>query len=72
MSDPPPEEQSPPDLPPEGAPEDSGPDSGAQDVQHVQVRNVTARVPTTVGKGVFSTAAIVMTGSNEFIIDLFN
>jgi hypothetical protein len=35
----------------------------------VQVPHVSARVPEAVSAGVFSTGVIVMTGSNEFVVD---
>ena len=37
--------------------------------EQVKLRNVGARVPAHVNKGVFSTGAIVMTGPTEFVID---
>ena len=37
--------------------------------EQVQMRNVGARVPQHVGKGVFATGAIVMTGQSEFVVD---
>ena len=37
--------------------------------QQVQVQHVSALVPETVSAGVFSTGAIVMTGSSEFVVD---
>ena len=37
--------------------------------QQVQVQHVSAFVPETVSAGVFSTGAIVMTGSSEFVVD---
>jgi len=39
------------------------------DPQQVQVQHVSALVPETVSAGVFSTGAIVMTGSSEFVVD---
>ncbi len=48
-------------------------EEGAQDPgttsEQVKLRNVGARVPQDVGKGVFATGAIVMTGQTEFVID---
>jgi hypothetical protein len=39
------------------------------DSQQVQVQHLTALVPEGVSAGVFSTGAIVMTGSSEFVVD---
>ncbi len=49
-----------------GAP---NPGSGSGDVQQVRHRAVGARVPESVGRGVFSTGAIIMTGASEFVLD---
>lgn len=49
-----------------GAPQQSGPETFHQELRHQQV---TARVPETVGKGIFSTGSIVMQGPHEFVID---
>jgi len=38
-------------------------------LQHLQHSSATARVPDAVGRGVFATAAIVLRGANEIIID---
>lgn len=51
-----------PDSPP-------NPDGGAGDVQQFQHRQVGARVPEAVARGVFSTGAIVITGQGEFVLD---
>ena len=45
------------------------PGSGSGDVQQVRHRSVGARVPENVGRGVFSTGAIIMTGASEFVLD---
>ena len=37
--------------------------------QQIKHRQLSARVPESVGRGVFSTGAIVLTGSTEFVID---
>ena len=42
---------------------------GSGDVQQVRHRAVGARVPEGVGRGVFSTGAIIMTGASEFVLD---
>ena len=39
------------------------------DMQQVQVPGNTARVPASIGSGVFSTGAIVMTGQHSFVLD---
>ena len=39
------------------------------DMQQVQVPGNTARVPSSIGSGVFSTGAIVMTGQHSFVLD---
>lgn len=49
-----------------GVPQKSGPETFHQELRHSQV---TARVPETVGKGIFSTGSIVMQGPHEFVID---
>jgi len=51
---------------PDAAPEDEQPPGNSQ---QVQVQHVSALVPEEVSSGVFSTGAIVMTGSSEFVID---
>jgi hypothetical protein len=52
--------------PPGGSP---APGSGNTYHQEVQHAPATARVPDAVGRGVFSTHAIVMQGAHEFLID---
>jgi len=47
-------------------PEDEGNGDFVQQVRHQQV---SARVPESVGRGVFSTGAIVLVGQNEFVVD---
>ena len=48
------------------APDDPGSSEPVQQVRHQQI---SARVPESVGRGVFSTGAIVLVGHNEFVID---
>lgn len=43
-----------------------GPEVFGQQIKH---RQLSARVPDAVGRGVFSTGAIVLTGNSEFVID---
>ena len=45
------------------------PKGGGPEHQQVHLSGVTARVPPSVGHGVFSTGAIVMNGPNEMVID---
>ncbi len=45
---------------------EQGPEVFGQQVKH---RQLSARVPDAVGRGVFSTGAIVLTGGTEFVID---
>jgi hypothetical protein len=52
--------------PPEQGPPDGEPDNSIQQVRHQQI---SALVPESVARGVFSTGAIVLVGGNEFIID---
>ncbi len=47
-------------------PEENGSGDSIQQVRHQQI---SARVPESVGRGVFSTGAIVLIGQNEFIVD---
>ena len=49
-----------------GAGSGEGSDIFGQQIKH---RQLSARVPDSVGRGVFSTGAIVLTGSTEFVID---
>ena len=49
-----------------GAPQKGGPETFHQELRHSQV---TARVPESIGRGVFSTGSIVMQGPHEFVID---
>lgn len=49
-------------------PRDDDP-AGENFSQHVQVPTITARVPPSVGTGVVSTGAIVMTGPHAFVLD---
>jgi hypothetical protein len=51
-----------------GQPQGEGQESGKGGEQ-VRVQHVSARVPEGVGRGAFSTGAIVMTGATEFIVD---
>jgi hypothetical protein len=51
---------------PPGAPQPVGGNTYQQELQHSPA---TARVPDAVGRGVFSTGAIVMHGAHEFLID---
>src|SRR4029079_18066543 len=51
---------------PTGNPRSAGGNTYHQEVQHSPA---TARVPDAVGRGVFSTHAIVMQGAHEFLID---
>lgn len=44
-------------------------DEGGEPVQQVRHQQLSARVPETVGRGVFSTGAIVLVGNSEFVID---
>jgi hypothetical protein len=46
-----------------------GPDPEAHSSEQVRVSHLSARVPERIGRGAFSTGAIVMTGANEFVID---
>ena len=50
---------------------DENPQANTEGVHHqqVQVPSVTARVPGSIGSGVFSTGAIVMTGQHAFVLD---
>ncbi len=48
---------------------DQIPNDNDQQPQQIRLNKVTARVPEGVGRGVFSTGAIVMSGPNEFLID---
>jgi hypothetical protein len=50
-------------------PDDPAPDSSNPGHQQVQVSGVTARVPESIGKGVFGTGAIVMVGQYNFVLD---
>ena len=52
-------------------PAGSGPAPGGGNTYHQEVQHApaTARVPDAVGRGVFSTHAIVMQGAHEFLID---
>ncbi len=52
-----------------GPPEAGGRDDDGMQHQQVQVPGVTARMPPSVGGGVFSTGAIVMTGQHAFVLD---
>jgi hypothetical protein len=52
--------------PPEKGPQHAGGNTYQQELQHSPV---TARVPDAVGRGVFSTGAIVMHGAHDFLID---
>jgi hypothetical protein len=52
--------------PPERGPHHAGGNTYQQELQHSPV---TARVPDAVGRGVFSTGAIVMHGAHDFLID---
>jgi hypothetical protein len=47
-------------------PDDS---AGGEPVQQIRHQQISARVPESVARGVFSTGAIVLVGHNEFIID---
>ena len=51
------------------APDSNDPPKPPESPQQVRVNRTTARVPENIGRGVFSTGAIVMTGPNEFLID---
>lgn len=53
------------DNAPERPEEPESPDT----VQQVHHQQISARVPESVGRGVFSTGAIVLVGQNEFILD---
>ncbi len=46
-----------------------GPNDDPQRSEQVRVQHVSARVPERVGRGSFSTGAIVMTGGSEFVVD---
>ncbi len=55
-------------------PNEDGPEQDPQGpegshVERVRTQHVTARVPESVSRGVFSTGAIVMTGATEFVLD---
>ena len=50
-------------------PDDPSDDPPNQGHQQVQVSGVTARVPESIGKGVFGTGAIVMVGQYNFVLD---
>ena len=52
-----------PDAEPDDVPQEPG------SSQQVQVQHISALVPESVSAGVFSTGAIVMTGSSEFVVD---
>ncbi len=61
--------------PPEGqdgptpdGPRDAGGDTG-QFTQQVRQQQVTARVPESVARGVFSTGALIQQGNHEFVVD---
>jgi hypothetical protein len=58
----PPDESRPPEIPDGEPPAD-------MHHQQVQVPGATARVPSTIGSGLFSTGAIVMTGQHAFVLD---
>ena len=45
---------------------EGGPEVFGQQIKH---RQLSARVPESVGRGVFSTGAIVLTGQSEFVVD---
>jgi len=49
----------------------SGPGEGGSGdfIQQVRHQQISARVPESVGRGVFSTGAIILVGQNEFIVD---
>ena len=55
-----------PDDPNERSGEPENPGSVTQEIRHSQV---SARVPEQIGRGVFSTGAIVLQGPQEFVID---
>jgi len=55
-----------PSEPPEKGPQHAGGNTYQQELQHSPA---TARVPDMVGRGVFSTGAIVMHGAHDFLID---
>jgi hypothetical protein len=67
-----PPDKNPADGPGGEAPKDHGPEGGPparsfnEQIQHVPV---SARVPTAVSRGVFSTGAVVFEGPNEFVLD---
>jgi len=57
--------------PPHDAPSNSQPagDEGGQFSQQVRQQQVTARVPESVARGVFSTGALLQQGNHEFVLD---
>ena len=50
-------------------PEDTGSGGPPKEPQQVHVSGATARVPESIGKGVFGTGAIVMVGQYNFVLD---
>lgn len=54
---------------PDPAPGEARPEGGKTYHEEVQHAPATARIPDAVGRGVFSTHAIVMQGAHEFMID---
>ena len=68
----PPDDLPPDDLPPDGPDQPEVPDGEPPaDIHHQQFQlpGATARVPATIGTGVFSTGAIVMTVQHAFVMD---
>ncbi|MBY0525710.1 MAG: DUF3467 domain-containing protein [Gemmataceae bacterium] len=58
--------ETPTDPPESGSPPPNDPGAFTQEVQH---QAVSARVPEKIGRGVFSTGALVLQGPHEFVID---
>lgn len=50
-------------------PQASGENAGGISHQQIKHHQVSARVPDDIGRGVFSTGAIVLTGNTEFVVD---
>ena len=70
------QDQRPDEQPPQqgDAGAEKGPQAGGQNdggISHQQIKHqqLSARVPDDIGRGVFSTGAIVLTGSTEFVVD---
>lgn len=59
----------PPDNPPGNPGQPPNPHNPTPFTQEIQHAQVTARIPEKVGRGVFSTAVIVLQGPHEFLLD---